>query len=115
MNYTEELEKQNDELQQKLAKQQEENIALKYENQFAAKWIPIMKVNYPSDPEMYHFVVGNAVVAMVFLDRNKNMQWNRRIFCSNLANSDFCYSDAKTAMHMVECFIWGKSMPQEGK
>ena len=108
MNYVEELEKQNEELQTRLAKQQEENITLKHENQFAPKWIPIVKVNYPSDPETYHYIIGNTVIAIVYLERNKRMTWNRRIFGSEQPlRYDCAYSDATLAMREVEREIWG--------
>lgn len=112
MNYVEELEKQNDELQQRLAKQQEENIALAYENQFAPKWVPIKKTTYPSDPETYHFKVGETIIAIVFLERNKNMVWNRRIFGSVIRTYDCTSPDAKTAMHNTECEIYGQKIRQ---
>jgi hypothetical protein len=106
MSYVEELEKQNDELQQRLAKQQEENIEIVRKNLFAPKWVPIIKVNYPSDPETYHFMIGNTVIAMVWLERNKNMRWNRRIFGSQPHSYDCAFTSAEIAMSNVENELW---------
>jgi hypothetical protein len=106
MSYVEELEKQNDELQQRLAKQQEENIALAKENKFAPHWVPIVKVNYPSDPETYHYKIGETIIAIVFLERNKQMTWNRVVYGATLINYCCAFSCAKTAMIHVEHELW---------
>jgi len=105
--YIQELEKQNDELQQRLAKQQEENIELARQNKFAPKWVSATKVNYPCDPDVYHFKIGYTIIAIVNIEYNKSKKWNVHIYGATGRQGDYLFETMEAAKNHAETLIYG--------
>lgn len=105
LEYVKQLEDQNEILKEALAKQQEDNIELIRQNQFAAHWHPIHDPSNPNkEPETYHYKLNNVTLVIVYMMHNNGKMWDVKFEISQVQHGFYSkyYKSFEEARSYVE-------------